>query len=84
MKKLIITISMLILLTNCSYNPVEVKKTDNDNIDVELLLNIDSTFKPGVYRFYDNGYHHYFVISNNTETFTNRSKYKEEIKTITK
>ena len=53
-----------IVLASCSHDPISSTSTSNpDGLSVDLLFHLDSTYAPGVYRFYDGGRSHYFVIS---------------------
>ena len=62
--KNLFTILALVILTSCAHDPISSNSTSNpDGLKVDLMFHLDSTFQPGVYRFYDNGHTHYFVIS---------------------
>jgi hypothetical protein len=63
MKEIVILITSIILLTSCQKDAVSSSSTSNSEIHVDLMFHLDSTYKPGVYRFNDGGYNKYFVIS---------------------
>jgi hypothetical protein len=62
MKEILLSIS-LIALVSCQNDPVCHSSTSNPEMHVDLMFHLDSTYKPGVYRFNDGGYSKYFVIS---------------------
>jgi hypothetical protein len=63
MKTILLSIALLTLVS-CEHKPVSSTSTTNpDGMQVELMFHLDSTFKPGVYRFCDGGNNKYFVIS---------------------
>lgn len=63
MKEIVILITSIILFTSCQKDAVSSSSTSNPQVQVELMFHLDSTYKPGVYRFNDGGYNKYFVIS---------------------
>lgn len=70
MKKLIFILPLF--LVSCVKDPIETRHSGNpDDLHVDLMFRLDSTYTPGVYRFSDNGHYHYFVIGPNREIETN-------------
>lgn len=67
MKTRILAIAALALLGACDKPAMQTERTDNPNISTELLFNQNGYL---VYRFYDGGRAHYFVIPEGTVTST--------------
>lgn len=49
---------LILLLTSCAKDPIEVNKTDNTEFEVSRLF---TNGKCSVYRFHDNGNSHYYT-----------------------
>lgn len=75
----LIGLLVLVLLISCSKDPVSTNKTNNSEINIELLFEHDGC---KVYRFYDAGYRQYFVKCDSSSTQqTMRSWYQSTGKT---
>ncbi len=67
MRKYLVII-IIVLMASCNAGPISVSKTNNPQVNVEFLFEIEGN---KVYRFRDGGYDHYVVIGNtaiSTET----------------
>jgi hypothetical protein len=59
MKRLLVGVAMVWAVgTAGTKAPIETRRTDNSNIDIELLFTNDGC---SVYRFDDDGNHHYYA-----------------------
>lgn len=47
----------MLLLVGCAKDPIAVDRTDNPEVNIHTLFTHNGCT---VYRFYDNGYRHYF------------------------
>lgn len=53
-----LSLCLLILLTGCSKDPIEIKQSNNENVPVSLLFEHDWC---KMYRFEDGGREHYYA-----------------------
>lgn len=88
MKKILICIALIIAITSCKQESKQTY-TISDNLKIELLINFDSTYKPGLYRFRDGSISDkYFVIGNGStysREYYDKGQYNEKlIQTINK
>lgn len=67
MKTRILAIAAITLLSACAKPAMQTERTSNPNISTELMFNQNGYL---VYRFYDGGRAHYFVIPEGTVTST--------------
>ena len=66
MKKLLLI--PVLILASCQHESIQERSGGNpDGLKVELVYHLDITYTPGVYRFFDNGHTHYFVIGPNNQ-----------------
>lgn len=60
-KTIILILGLAIGLTSCLKEPISSNQTNNSEFKIDLLFEKDGH---KIYRFYDNGTYHYFVIGN--------------------
>lgn len=67
MKRIILIVLIAFIVSSCAKDPVSVSRTSNPDVPIALMFEHDGC---KVYRFTDDGNHHYFAKCDNSSSIS--------------